>query len=220
MSSINNRAIVTPPPKVPTLSLVLPHDYNTEMTIDELLALTPEPRQSLSKRRMNIAYNAEAIAYLKREIEQRNESQEHIMMNCEDVNAGLSSAQYLVYSNGLLFTPEGEIATLEEYNLTDADIHRQLLAHNNQTGLEEPDECIILLDSRISDESRANGFATPIRTPVLLRQPRVVSSVSTDSSPLGFDTVFIEETDYEPVDLYISEWQSQENTEFIYRVIV
>jgi len=208
---------------VPTLSLVLPRDYETEMTIAELLSLSSQPRLTRTNRRMNIAYNRDAIAELKQDIEHEQESRERNAMDIENADATVHSAGlYLVYSNGLLLTPEGEIAMPEEYNITDAEIQRQVVAHKNQTGMEEADECIITLDFPTFAE-KADLFTTPaLRTPILTRRSVMSSVVSTDDSlQSGIEVVFIEDSDdYEPVDLYISEFQGRENMEFIYHGIM
>jgi hypothetical protein len=118
-----------------------------EMTMDQLLANSCKPRNShrLTNRRLNIALNPEAMQDLVEEIAQTK----------------ATVLPYLVYSNGLLLTPEGEVATPEEYNLSTAEIDRQLLLQLNQTGMEEPDECIISLTT-----AATSAYTTPIKETV------------------------------------------------------
>ena len=105
-----------------------------EMTIDELLALssTPQKGHKSSKRRMNIAVNPEAKNALLEEIAEWKAN---------------ASTSFLVYSNGLLITPEGEIANPEDYHLSAEEIDRQVKAYMEQTWMEE-DECIITIHKK------------------------------------------------------------------------
>jgi hypothetical protein len=131
-----------------------------EMTMDQLLVNSCKPRNShrLTNRRLNIALNPEAMQDLVEEIAQTNALK-------------INELPYLVYSNGLLLTPEGEVATLEEYNLSTAEIDRQLLLQLNQTGMEEPDECIISLTTVATSAytTPTKKTDTPLEMPILRR---------------------------------------------------
>jgi hypothetical protein len=132
-----------------------------EMTMDQLLANSCNPRNShrLTNRRLNIALNPEAMQDLVEEIARKATATE------------TNELPYLVYSNGLLLTPEGEVATLEEYNLSTAEIDRQLLLQLNQTGMEDPDECIISLTTAATSAytTPTKKTDTPLEMPVLRR---------------------------------------------------
>jgi hypothetical protein len=153
-------------PKVVTATLcsVIAQPSNVidvdEMTMDQLLVNSCKPRNShrLTNRRLNIALNPEAMQDLMEEIAQTNAT-----------NA--NELPYLVYSNGLLLTPEGEVATPEEYNLSTAEIDRQLLLQLNQTGMEEPDECIISLTDAATSAytTPTKKTDTPLEMPLLRR---------------------------------------------------
>ena len=109
-----------------SLQPVDPIVFDDGMTMDEIVAFTPELQKGrkLSKRRMNIALNQEAKDAL--------------------------VESYLVYSNGLLLTPEGEIANQDDYNLSAEEINRQVLEH--QITGEPADECIIYVPDKESNE--------------------------------------------------------------------
>jgi hypothetical protein len=134
-----------------------------EMTMDQLLVNSCKPRNShrLTNRRLNIALNPEAMQDLMEEIAQTKAT------NATNAN----ELPYLVYSNGLLLTPEGEVATPEEYNLSTAEIDRQLLLQLNQTGMEEPDECIISLTTADTSAytTPTKKTDTPLEMPLLRR---------------------------------------------------
>ena len=137
-----------------------------EMTMDQLLANSCKPRNShrLTNRRLNIALNPEAMQDLMEEIAQTN------ALNTNEL-------PYLVYSNGLLLTPEGEVATPEEYNLSNAEIDRQLLLQLNQTGMEEPDECIISLTATSAYTTPTKKTDTPLEMPLLRRHNKYNENV-------------------------------------------
>ena len=155
--------------------------FDDGMTIDEILAFSPKPQKGRksSKRRMNIAFNQEAKDAL--------------------------VESYLVYSNGLLLTPEGEIANQEEYNLSTEEINRQVLEH--QITGEPVDECIIYVpDKTIHLQNTFGVLTTPPKMPKLKRSeclridPRNPRVASTEPSPL-----FIYAVDgfgYVPVNLF------------------
>jgi len=157
------------------------------MTMDEIVAFSPKPRKGrgLARRHKNIALNQEAKDAL---VEER----------------AAYVASYLVYSNGLLLTPEGEIANQNDYNLSTEEINRQVLAHSKTLETEEPvDECIVDLSSRFV-------FSTPPKMPELTRteciriDPLTSRAATVVPSPLGvYDN---EPEEYVPVNLFATEF--------------
>jgi hypothetical protein len=97
----------------PSLSLLDVNTIGFTDLVEEYTAFSPKPsKRKLGKRRLNIALNTTAMAELRENIA---ESRVSDMPN-----------EYLIYSNGLLLTTDGEIATPEEYNLKEEEIQRQL----------------------------------------------------------------------------------------------
>lgn len=155
-----------------------------EMTMDELLAFSfnPQKKRKSSKRRMNIALNPESKNVILEEIAN-------------------SKPSFLVYSNGLLISPEGEIANPEDYNISTDEIHRQVNTYLAQIDMNEPtDECIITshentlsFDSEpFSDNSQfavdsLNAVSSGIlQTPTLLKLTRS-ETIRIDPRTSGID---------------------------------
>jgi len=133
------------------------------MTMDEIVAFSPKPRmgRGLARRHINIALSQEA----------------------QDALAEERAGSYLVYSNGLLLTPEGEVANQYDYNLSTEEINRQVNAHAKNPEIKElVDECIIDLSSRFV-------YSTPPKMPVLTRSEciRFDPLTSCDVAVLSFD---------------------------------
>jgi hypothetical protein len=134
------------------LQPVGPIVFDDGMTMDEIVAFSPKPRKGrgLARRHINIALNQEAKDAL--------------------------VESYLVYSNGLLLTPEGEIANQDDYNLSMEEINRQVLEH--QITGEPMDECIIYVPDKtihlrnsfgVSSGLSFNGNPSPVRPDGVLR---------------------------------------------------
>jgi hypothetical protein len=154
------------------------------MTMDEIVAFSPKSRngRGLARRRMNVALNQEAKDALAREL----------------------TESYLVYSNGLLLTPEGDIANQHDYNLSTEEINRQVNAHSRKTEMEEPvDECIIHFPTGFvySTPPKMTGDGKPStvipRTPTRLRR----SGVLNVPSALGIYAIDPEE-EHVPMNLF------------------
>jgi uncharacterized FlaG/YvyC family protein len=177
-----------------SLQPVAPIVVDNGMTMDEILAYSPKPRKGrgLARRHINIALNPEAKNALVEDIVHSNES-----------------ASYLVYSNGLLLTPEGELANQEDYNLSTEELNRQLKEHSTQTSFdtEYADECIVYVPDKASKQF---VFSIPPKITGLVRnecihidllKPRVAP---TEPSPLG--TYSDDDSGYIPINLSMNEF--------------
>lgn len=164
------------------------------MTMDEILAYSPKPRKGLglARRHKNIALNPEAKNALVEDIVHSNES-----------------ISYLVYSNGLLLTPEGELANQEDYNLSTDEINRQVKAHSDQTrqDTEYADECIVYVPDKASKQF---VFSIPPKITGLVRSECIHIDIQkphvapTEPSPLG--AYSDDDSGYIPINLCINEF--------------
>ena len=179
-----------------SLQPVGPIVVDNGMTMDEILAYSPKPRKGrgLARRHINIAFDQEAKDVLAEEFTYETPDvvspgiPQFTYETPNVVSPGIpqrahsnESTSYLVYSNGLLLTPEGELANQEDYNLSTEELNRQLKEHvvkNPKTPLatvdyaspafftEYADECIISVPQNTGIQS---VFATPPNIPTLNR---------------------------------------------------